>query len=234
MHGLNAMPGWRRLLAIGTLAVLTACGGGGPEAGTGEPAASVSATSSDEPTSEPSVEPTEPESTGPIENKPFIKIASAPIGGNPEQGQRACANVNWLGSKPIPDGTTIKLGSIELNPVGIFELDQGSCGDDVRSCVGLEWKSGDSLACSVGVRQVAAGRETVYLKIPVTVTCENQADCDSVDAEAKKLGGSSVGVLPDPDFGIPSGSPPESPAESPPESPSEAPSESPTESPSNG
>ena len=85
MPGLNAMRGLRRILAIGTLTVLTACAGGAMEGATSEPSASVSATSSEEPTSEPPVEPTEPESTGSVENKPSIKIANAPIGGNGER-----------------------------------------------------------------------------------------------------------------------------------------------------
>jgi hypothetical protein len=239
------MRGWRRILAIGTLTVLTACGGGGAtEGATSEPSASVSATSSEEPTSEPPVEPTEPESTGPVENKPSIKIANAPIGGNGDQGPRACADVNWLGKKPIPDGTTIKLESIHLDdPGGIFELDQGSCAANLRPCAGLEWKGGDPPACHVGAKQVAFADSSengieVLVILSVTVTCESQADCDSLAADPENSGGSSVAFTPDPDFGTPSGSPsespPESPSESPPESPPEAPSESLSESRSNG
>ena len=235
------MPGWRRILAIGTLAVLTACGGGGTEGAASQPSASVSATSSEEPTSEPSVEPTEPESTAPIENKPSIKIANAPIGGNGDRGPRACAEVNWLGKKPIPDGTTIKLESIHLDdPGGIFELDLGSCAAGLRSCAGLEWKGGDPPACYVGAKQVAFADTSendieVLVILSVTVTCESQADCDSLAADPENSGGSSVGLTPDPDFGATSESPSEAPSvagsESPSESPSEAGSESPSESP---
>ena len=65
--------------------------------------------------------------------------------------------MSWLGTMPIPDGTTIKLGSIHLEPKGIFELDQGSCGyGGSPSCAGLEWKGGDPPNCYVGAKQVAA------------------------------------------------------------------------------
>ena len=136
------MPAWRRMLAIGTLAVLTACGGGvsdGGTGGTGDTSATVAATNSEEQTTEPSLEPTEPESTGPVEKKPSIEIANAPIGGQTGFGPEDCVAVNWLGTEPIPDGITIKLGSIALDPEGIFELDQGSCDDDDEAppCAGL-------------------------------------------------------------------------------------------------
>ena len=41
-------------------------------------------------TTEPSVEPTEPESPQPTQKKPAIKIANAPIGGRRVQGPRDC------------------------------------------------------------------------------------------------------------------------------------------------
>jgi hypothetical protein len=190
---------------------------------------------------EPLSEPTEPESSGPVERKPSIKIANAPIGGDDGDGPRGCAKVNWLGKKPIPDGITIKLGSIHLKPKGIFELDQGSCpGDDARSCAGLEWKGSDPPACNVGAKQVAfVDTSRVLVILAVTVTCKRQADCDSLAADPENSEGSSVGFIPNEDFGTPSESPSQSPSESPSSeapsaSPSEAPSESASESPSNG
>jgi hypothetical protein len=188
-------------------------------------------------TAEPPLEPTEPESTRPPQKKPFVDIANAPVGG-PGGGQERqhCVNVSWL-DIPIPDGTTIKLGSIYLEPKGVFKLDPGSCLGvaDSPLCAGQVWKGGDETACSVGLTQVAAGR-TVSVKLPVRVTCKRQADCDSVDAAAKKIGGSQVSVGADPSFGRPSKSPSESPSESPfepsPEPPSELPSAPALESPS--
>jgi hypothetical protein len=225
------MSAWRRMLAIGTLALLTACGGGA--GGAGETPATAPATSSEEPTTEPSLEPTGPESPQPTQQKPTIEIANAPIGGDDGSGPRGCASVNWLGSKPIPDGVAIKLGSIHLDPEGIFELDQGSCPGDVRSCAGLEWRGDNPPGCSVGARQVAAVDPNEYVEVriilAVTVTCERQADCDSLAAEPANSDGSSVFFEPDESFGTPSASPSESPPESPWESPSETASESPPE-----
>ena len=98
----------------------------------------------------PSPEPPQPPTTG-----PSIEIANAPIGGDPGEGPRGCAVVNWLGRKPIPEGTTIKLGSIHLEPKGIFELDQGSCSGDRRSCAGLEWKGGDLASTALPMDRLA-------------------------------------------------------------------------------
>ena len=205
-------------------------------------------------TTEPSAEPTEPESPQPTQNKPTIKIANAPIGGNDGQGRQQCVKVSWLGNKPIPDGTTIKLGSIHLDPKGIFELDQGSCQGVAEAplCAGQEWKRGDALDCSVGAKQVAASEtgNVVHVILAVTVTCESQADCDSLAADAEARGGSEVGFEPEFDFGKPSeeqaeppaeeqAEPPaeeqaEPPAEEQAEPPAEEQAEPPAESPSNG
>ena len=193
---------------------------------------------------EPLSEPTEPESAQPPDKKPSIEIANAPIGGNDGQGRRACADVNWLGKKPIPDGITIKLGSIHLEPKGIFELDQGSCSGKAPSCAGLEWKGGDPPTCYVGAKQVSASEtgSVVLVILAVTVTCERQADCDNLAADPENSDGSSVGFEPDYDFGSSSESPSEPPSEEqsePPseeqsEPPSEEQSEAPSEAPSNG
>jgi hypothetical protein len=226
---------WQRLLGIGMLALLTACGSVGVEGGAGEtsatssstpkatadattgaaseatnseestPEATTEATNSEESTTEPPIEPTEPESTQPVEEQTSIEIANAPIGGNSGEGPHACADVNWLGTKPIPKGVTIKLGSIHLDPDGIFELDQGSCsGDDHGpSCAGRRWKGSDPTPCSIGAKQVAFGgdRKEVRLILAVTVACRRQADCDSLAADPENRGGSQIVFR--------SGSPPE-------------------------
>jgi hypothetical protein len=199
-------------------------------------------------TTEPSLEPTVPESTGPTQKKPYIEMANAPVGGSGGVGPRACVTVTWR-DVPIPDGTTIKLRPIQLEPKGIFELDQGSCRGVAEAplCAGQEWKGGDELACSVGVNQLpgAAGGQRVVVILPVTVVCERQADCDSVDAAARKLPGSSVGVTSsssespsespsEPTSETPSEPSPEPTSETPSEPPSEPAPEPPSESPSDG
>jgi hypothetical protein len=50
------------------------------------------------------------------------QIANAPIGGTDNEGSSQCVDVSWLGTKPIPDGTTIKLGSIHLERKGSSSL----------------------------------------------------------------------------------------------------------------
>ncbi|MGW1343009.1 hypothetical protein ACWCOV_18300 [Kribbella sp. NPDC002412] len=134
-----------------------------------------------ETTGEPSFEPTTPETTQPTRRQPAISIATAPIGGgSPEEdGVKHCAQVNWLGRNPLPDGTSLKLGSPSLEPSGVFELDQSACGDQ-RACANLEWQTGNLSTCYVGARQVANGTGEVRLIIPIEATCQTQDDCDSL------------------------------------------------------
>ena len=115
------------------------------------------------------------------QQQPAIELASAPIGGNVDvDGSKQCAEVNWLGRNPIPDGTTIKLGTPGLDPGGVFDFDQSSCAGDLRPCTDVQWQSSSFQACYVGVRQVANGSKDVSLIIPVAATCASQEDCDSL------------------------------------------------------
>jgi hypothetical protein len=213
-------------------------------------------TSPTELTTEPQPEPPSPEPPQPPTTRPSIKIANAPIGGDDDEGPEGCVKVNWLGTKPIPDGITIKLGSIHLDPKGIFELDQDSCsGNEAPSCAGLVWKGGDPPGCYVGAKQVAfvdTNKEDVevHVIVAVAVTCKHRADCNSLAADPKNRDGSSVGFTPAANFGKPSEEQSEPPSEEqskppseeqskPPsdeqsEAPSDEQSEAPSESPSNG
>ncbi|GAB2662229.1 hypothetical protein GCM10009743_43150 [Kribbella swartbergensis] len=147
-------------------------------------------------TGEPSPEPTTPETTQTEIDKPSISIANAPIGGNVEEdGVEQCAEVNWLGKSPIPDGTTISLGAAGLSPDGVFDFYQGACPGDVRACADVKWQSGDFKPCYVGVKQVANGTEAVDLVIAVQAVCETEKDCESL---AEGFGASQIEFQPIP------------------------------------
>jgi hypothetical protein len=142
---------------------------------------------------EPPVEPTEPETTQAPQQKPSIEIASAPIGGNVEtNGDKQCAEVNWLGRNPIPDGTSIKVGAPQLEPGGVFELDQSGCADNLRPCTDVVWQASSFKACHVGVHQIATGDE-VQLIMSVSATCATEADCQSL---AGDVPGSQISFSP--------------------------------------
>jgi hypothetical protein len=132
-------------------------------------------------TDEPPTEPTTTETTQTQQERPSIRIVSAPIGGDVrEDGIRQCAEVNWLGRNPIPDGTTIVLGTASLDPDGVFVFDQSSCAGATRSCADVRWNASPAAPCWVGVRQVANGNKEVTLVIPVEATCATQSDCNSL------------------------------------------------------
>jgi hypothetical protein len=182
----------RTARAVALIAVLVA--GCADTTGGGTP--SPAPTTASETTGEPSPEPTTQETTQTEIDKPSISIANAPIGGNVEEdGVEQCAEVNWLGRSPIPDGTTVSLGPAALRPRGVFEFDRGSCPGDVRSCADMKWQSSDFTPCYVGVRQVANGTGAVELVIPVTATCETEKDCESL---AEGFGTSQIEFRPIP------------------------------------
>jgi hypothetical protein len=169
-----------KLLAMAAVAALVLAGCADTPNGGGTPAP----TTASETTGEPSPEPTTPETTQTSQKKPSISIATAPIGGDTEEdGVEHCAQVDWLGRKPLPDGASLRLGSPSLEPTGVFELDQSACPSERRSCTNLEWRGENPDTCYVGARQVANGTGEVRLIMPVEATCESQKDCDSLAEE---------------------------------------------------
>ncbi|MDX6264844.1 MAG: hypothetical protein QOH84_6532 [Kribbellaceae bacterium] len=188
-----------RLVAAFSLALLLiSCGGSGSSDDpitvetTDSPAASQP--------SEPSAEPTGPETSQPTQQKPSIQLASAPIGGNVETTQNGyqCAEVNWLGRNPIPAGTTIQVGSPHLEPDGVFVLDQTGCGDKSPPCTtDLVWQSNTFKPCFVGVKQLAAGN-AVQLILSASAECATEADCESLQGQVP---GSQISFTPGPPSG---------------------------------
>ncbi len=173
----------RTALAVALFAVLMAGCADTPN-GNGTPSPGPTTES----TGEPSPEPTDPESTQTEVDKPSIKVATAPIGGAPDEaGVRQCTPVSWL-ADDIPDGTTVTLGSPELDPKDVFELDQSACSDDRRQCANVVWTTDDVDSCFVGARQVAAGDKNVHVLVPAKVTCATEEDCARIDEEARKRG----------------------------------------------
>lgn len=156
----------------------TTAGGGG---GTTPPEDTVTS-------GEPRPEPTDPESTQTKENKPAISLATAPIGGNPDEaGVRQCTAVAWLAGE-IPDGTLVTLGAVHLEPDDVFKLDQQACANDRQQCSGLVWKADSTDTCYVGAEQVANGDTEVKVVIKAEVTCASEQDCRKVREAAEKQG----------------------------------------------
>jgi hypothetical protein len=183
---------WRPIAIAGLLMLPLACGSGnsaGDDPGTIVPpdttqTAPIEPTETTDTTDAP-VEPTDPETTQPTQKKPSFKVASAPIGGNhgPTDDGYQCAEVNWLGTNPIPDGTTIKIGSPQLSPTGVFEFDQAGCGNKSPECTsGIVWQSGGFQPCYVGVKQLKGG-DPVELQIAVDAECATEEDCKSLEGD---------------------------------------------------
>jgi hypothetical protein len=180
--GVVVMSLWRTAASACLLVLLTGCTddvGGGTEP--------------------PAEEPTEPETPQPSQRKPSIELASAPIGGNVEvDGETQCAEVNWLGVNPIPEGTTITIGAPHLEPGGVFDLYPPACAEKFRSCAAVIWDTQSFKPCYVGVRQVASGETTVQLIIAVSATCATEEDCKSLEGDRP---GSQISFSPGPPGG---------------------------------
>jgi hypothetical protein len=179
---------WRTAASVAVLMLFTGCTDTG-DAGN-DPGPEVTQSES-----EPPVEPTDPETAQPTKQKPSIDIASAPIGGNVQiNGQQQCAEVNWLGVSPIPDGTLVKVGAPHLEPGGIFELYQPACPGDQRSCSDVQWQTDGFKPCYVGVRQLTPGEEPAQLILAVSATCATEADCTSLVGDTP---GSQIAFTPE-------------------------------------
>ncbi|MET7281583.1 hypothetical protein ABZS29_25330 [Kribbella sp. NPDC005582] len=137
---------------------------------------------------EPAPEPTDPESTQTKQNQPAISLATAPIGGNPDEaGVKQCTAVAWLAGQ-IPEGTTVTLGTVTLEPDNVFKLNQQVCSSDRPQCTGVVWKPDSTETCYVGAEQVAAGDKDVQVVIAADVRCATEQDCRDVRAAAEKQG----------------------------------------------
>ncbi|GAA3559522.1 hypothetical protein GCM10022235_29690 [Kribbella ginsengisoli] len=192
--GVVAMTLARALATFCLLPLLIGCGGNDSS---GDP---ITIDTDSPAASEPPTEPTGPESSQPSQQKPSIEIASAPIGGNVESTDNGyqCAEVNWLGRNPIPDGTTVKVGSPHLEPGGVFELDQTGCGDKSPPCgTDLVWQSNTFKPCFVGVRQIGSGN-AVQLILSASAECATEADCASLQGQVP---GSQISFTPGPPSG---------------------------------
>ncbi|MFB6718571.1 hypothetical protein ACFCV3_00335 [Kribbella sp. NPDC056345] len=140
-------------------------------------------------TGEPTPEPTTTETTQTKQNKPAISLATAPVGGAPDEtGIEQCASVAWLAGD-LPDGTVVTFGEVRLEPGDIFELYQQACPGDRRRCPGLTIRANtEPESCYVGAKQVANGTEDPNVVIEAEVTCDTEDDCRKVQKEAKKRG----------------------------------------------
>lgn len=197
------------VLAVGCSGPSNSSGTTSPDGtGTSEPTGGGTSppdtTATSEPTGEPAPEPTDPESTQTKQRKPSIETANAPIGGdNPDiNGVKHCAPVNWLGKKPLPDGTTVTIDGIGLgtgdesegDSAGVFTLDQSACPGSRRPCTNVSWQPDDLEPCYVGARQIASSGEDVNVIIHTIATCATREDCKSL---TEGFGGSQVSFFPE-------------------------------------
>ncbi len=168
-------------------------------AGCSDSATDSSSTSADTPTTEvdfvPPTETTGPESPQPSQNGgPAISVASLPIGGNSGNDGEAqqCAEVNWLGTNPIPHDVSISVDAIGLDPTGVFTFGGDGCNPGTPACTtSWTWAAGAAAQCVVAVTQVVDPPQDVDVQLVMkgTVHCTEQRLCE---AAVSGSGGSQI------------------------------------------
>jgi len=189
-----------------------------------------SLTSSSEADTTPSAEGTGPESPQKSHDAgPVADLPSLPIGGGtqPTVGSQQCADVNWLGPKPIPPGIMVTIDMIKLSSEEIFKLG-GSCTSGGALCTtSWQWTSQtENVGCAVAATQIAsvATEQSVPLTLVGRVLCGHQSECDAF--AAKSTAGSSIefvaepGAIPGDSSSSSSNMPPPSSDQNPPVTPS--------------
>lgn len=182
----------RRCSLVAAVALLLfGCGGhqNGTGSGTGSGSDSTVPITGDPATEGATTEAAQPGGGGGT----AISIPSLPIGGNAEgDGAEQCAEVNWLGPKPIPPDVTISLTGLGLDPEGIFQFGGNACAGDKPECTtAWRWQSNTAdIECLVPATQIVdvESQKSVTLVLAGSVHCTEQSSC----AEFAQLGGSQI------------------------------------------
>jgi hypothetical protein len=188
------MSQWGKASTVLLVLCLAGCSGGTDEAGGDEPSGSTTTTApvETENTDEPSVEPTEPEKPQTEQNKPAIKNAKLPVGGQVEFDDegKACFAPAW-GSGELPAGVEIRAVKYELTDTSVVRFGGGSCPDGPKCVEGTQFGSG---ADSCYLQLEKAGTGQTVLNIYGDVSCASGDDCAKVQNEYLQAGGLTISV----------------------------------------
>lgn len=192
------MSWWRRASTVLFVLCLAGCsagndetaGGGGDSGDSGDPGTNVPVPTDS--TDEPSVEPTEPEQPQTAHNKPAIKNAKLPVGGQVEFDDegKACFAPAW-GSGELPDGTEILAVKYELTDPSVVKFGDGTCPDGPPCVEGTQFGSGAE-SCYLQLEKVGPGQ--TVLNIYGDVSCRSEVDCSKVQSEYLQAGGLTISV----------------------------------------
>jgi hypothetical protein len=189
------MSPWGKASTVLLVLCLAGCSGGNDEAGGDEPAGGSTTTSAPvetENTDEPSVEPTEPEQPQTEQNKPSIKNATLPVGGQVEFDDegKACFAPAW-GSGELPAGVEILAVKYELTDTSVVKFGDGTCPDGPPCVEGTRF-GGGAESCYLALDRAGPGQ--TVLNIYGDVTCASAADCTKVKNEYLQAGGLTIAV----------------------------------------
>ncbi|MBB5833706.1 hypothetical protein [Kribbella italica] len=175
---------------------LAGCSAGNDEAGGDEPAGGTTTTTTapaeTESTDEPSVEPTEPEKPQTEQNKPAIKNAKLPVGGQVEFDDegKACFAPAW-GSGELPSGVEILAVKYELTDTSVVKFGAGTCPEGPPCVEGTQFGSGAE-SCYLQLEKAGTGQ--TVLNIYGDVTCTSEDDCAKVQNDYLQAGGLTISV----------------------------------------
>jgi hypothetical protein len=205
----------RRLVGCGFLAValtvpLAAC----DTSDAGNPAAEADDTGTG---GSPGIESSGPEDPRSPDDRPVVSYPDLPVGENTQQEQ--CLTVQWLGRTDVPDGVSVQVKGVRIDPGVVFEQPGRGC-DGVQACTGsFAFTSADN-SCSVALVATGKKGKREYLKVAGRCVPRDREQCGELLAE----GGSSIPLNqpeeePSPEENPPEENPPEEnpPDENPPD-----------------
>jgi hypothetical protein len=186
----------RRASTVLLVVCLAGCSGGNDtsEAGGDDPGSDTTTTApvETENTDEPSVEPTDPEQPQTVQNKPAIKNAKLPVGGQIEFDDegKACFAPAW-GSGELPAGVEILAVRYELTDESVVRFGSGTCPDGPPCLKGTRFGSGVD-SCYLALEKADPGQ--TVLNIYGDVSCKSEGDCSKVQNEYLQAGGLTITV----------------------------------------
>ncbi|MEV6286579.1 hypothetical protein [Kribbella sp. NPDC051770] len=187
------MSRWAKASTVLLVLCLAGCAGSSTEAGDDDNSSGTSVPVQTESTDEPSVEPTEPEKPQPPENKPAIKNAKLPVGGQVEFDDegKACFSPAW-GSGELPSGVEIVAVRYELTDESVVRFGSGNCAEIGPPCVeGTQFGSGAD-SCYLALEKAGPGQ--TVLNVYADVTCDSDAVCSKVQSDYLQIGGLTISV----------------------------------------
>jgi hypothetical protein len=136
-------------------------------------------------TDSPAMEGTGPDKPGAEVDGVSVDLPGVPVGGgaDDESRMRQCVTASWLGGDPVPEGVSVVVTDMWIEPGDVFDITGSSCGGIVGCTESFAFTS-DGGTCSVPVEASAADVRSADLFMSGEAHCadEDARRCDDLPA----------------------------------------------------